>query len=71
MAWMTDALRCKAGTPCEDFPEVASFIEKIAAKESTRSLLNRVEALEELRNTLETNASEQLAMESAFLKAFA
>lgn len=70
MAWMADALRCKAGSPCEDFPEVSSLIAGLAEKESTASLLKRVEALEDLRATLETNASEQLAIESGFLKAF-
>jgi hypothetical protein len=70
MAWMADALRCQAGSTCEDFPEVASLIEKIAQTESTETLLRRVEALEELRAALETNASEQLALESGFLKAF-
>lgn len=70
MAWMADALRCQTGCPCEDFPEVSSLIEKISQTESTASLLTRVEALEHLRATLETNAQEQLAIESAFLKAF-
>ncbi len=70
MAWMADALRCKAGAPCEDFPEVASLIAKLGESESTASLLRRVQALEDLRATLETNASEQLALECGFLKAF-
>ena len=70
MAWMADALRCKAGAPCEDFPEVASLIAQLGDSESTASLLRRVQALEDLRATLETNASEQLALECGFLKAF-
>lgn len=70
MAWMADALRCKSGAPCEDFPEVESLIAKLPESESVASLLNRVEALEDLRNTLSTNASEQLAIECGFLKAF-
>jgi DNA polymerase-3 subunit delta' len=70
MAWMADALRCQAGAPCEDFPEVESLISQLAASETTASLLRRVEALEDLRATLETNASEQLAIECGFLKAF-
>jgi DNA polymerase-3 subunit delta' len=70
MAWMADALRSRFGMPCEDFPEVASFVKAISEKESTHSLLRRVEALEELRASLETNAMEQLALESGFLKAF-
>lgn len=70
MAWMADVLRCKAGAVCEDFPEVSNLITKLADSESTASLLRRVEALEDLRATLETNASEQLAIECGFLKAF-
>jgi hypothetical protein len=70
MAWMADALRARFGMRCEDFPEVESFVKAIGDKESTHSLLRRVEALEEMRATLETNAVEQLALESGFLKAF-
>lgn len=70
MAWMADALRCRTGCPCEDFPEVSALIEKISKTETVASLLTRVEALEQLRSTLNTNAQEQLAIESAFLKAF-
>lgn len=70
MAWMADALRCKAGAACEDFPEVSTLIARLAEEESTASLLRRVEALEDLRAALETNASEQLAIECGFLKAF-
>jgi DNA polymerase-3 subunit delta' len=70
MAWMADALRYQSGAPCEDFPEVSNLIEKIALTENISSMLSRVEALEELRATLESNAQEQMAVESAFLKAF-
>lgn len=70
MAWMADALRCQAGAPCEDFTEVSALIESFSKTESAFSLLKRVEALEDLRSSLETNASEQLAIESGFLKAF-
>ncbi len=70
MAWMADALRCKTGAPCEDFPEVATLIENLPDSVTITSLLQRVEALEDLRSTLNTNASEQLAIECGFLKAF-
>ncbi len=70
MAWIADALRFRHGMPCEDFPEVESFVKSIADRETTHSLLRRVEALEELRASLETNAMEQLALEAGFLKAF-
>jgi DNA polymerase-3 subunit delta' len=70
MAWMADALRCKSGSPCEDFPEVETLIAKLPETVTINSLLHRVEALEDLRATLNTNASEQLALECGFLKAF-
>lgn len=71
MAWMADALRAKAGAPCEDFPEVKELITQLGDDEDINDLLRRVESLEDLRATLQTNATEQLAIESGFLKAFA
>jgi hypothetical protein len=53
-----------------DFPASAEALRAVAQKESETRLLRRMEALDELRRTLETNASESLAMEVGFLKAF-
>ena len=43
----------------------------VSAAEAESRLLRRMEALESLRRTLDTNAQEQLAFEVGFLKAFA
>lgn len=71
MAWMADLLRLKAGFDGLDFPAAAPVMKQIIANESHRSLLRRIQALDDLRRTLETNALEALALEVAFLKAFA
>ena len=73
MAWMADVLRVKAGADVEglDFPGSYAALEPVAAAEVESRLLRRMEALESLRRTLDTNAQEQLALEVGFLKAFA
>jgi len=73
MAWMADVLRVKAGADVEglDFPGSYAALEPLAAAEAESRLLRRMEALEALRRTLDTNAQEQLALEVGFLKAFA
>ncbi|WP_367873701.1 hypothetical protein [Luteolibacter sp. Populi] len=70
-SWMADVLRCKTGATGLDFPESASRTTAIAAAEDLPRLVRRMEALGELRSTLDTNAQEQLALEVGFLKAFA
>jgi len=70
MAWMADLLRLRTGSGGLDFPSSADALRAVAQKESETRLLRRMEALDELRRTLETNASESLAMEVGFLKAF-
>ncbi len=70
MAWMADLLRMKAGADGLDFPDTAPSLMSIAEAESEARLLQRMAALDSLRRTLETNASEQLAIEVGFLKAF-
>ena len=70
-SWMADVLRCKTGAPGLDFPASAEKTEAVAASEDLGRLIRRMEALGELRSTLDTNAQEQLALEVGFLKAFA
>ena len=53
-----------------DFPESAPSLRHIAEAETEGRLLKRMEALDSLRRTLETNAFEPLAIEVGFLKAF-
>jgi DNA polymerase III subunit delta' len=70
MAWMADLLRIKTKAAGLDFPASAHKLEPIAENESEAGLLRRMQALETLRRSLETNASEPLALEVGFLKAF-
>jgi len=70
MAWMADLLRLKSGGGGLDFPETAETLRPIAEAETPTRLLKRMNALEDLRRTLETNAFEPLAIEVGFLNAF-
>ena len=70
MAWMADLLRLKVQSGGLDFPASAPSLQAIVEGESETRLLKRMEALESLRRTLETNAFEPLAIEVGFLKAF-
>jgi DNA polymerase-3 subunit delta' len=70
MSWMADLLRMKVNGGGLDFPDSAQALRKIAEAETETRLLQRINALDSLRRTLETNASEQLAIEVGFLKAF-
>ena len=70
MAWMADLLRLKVAAGGLDFPESAPALQGVAEAESESRLLQRMEALDSLRRTLETNAFEPLAIEVGFLKAF-
>lgn len=70
MAWMADLLRIKVGSQGLDFPDSAQLLRGVAENESEQTLLRRVEALDDMRRTLETNAFEPLAIEVGFLRAF-
>jgi len=70
MAWMADLLRMKTLASGLDFPETAEALRPIAEAETETRLLQRMESLDSLRRTLETNAFEPLAIEVGFLKAF-
>ncbi len=70
MAWMADLLRLKTGAAGLDFPDTAPALASIVREETETRLLQRMEALDSLRRTLETNAFEPLAIEVGFLKAF-
>ncbi len=69
-SWMADVLRCKTGGGGLDFPASETATRAIAEREPLPRLLRRMEAIGELKSTLETNAQEQLALEVGFLKAF-
>ncbi|MES2995993.1 MAG: hypothetical protein V4733_04195 [Verrucomicrobiota bacterium] len=70
MAWMADLLRLKTGSGGLDFSDSANALRHIAEEHDEHDLLRRVDALDSLRRTMETNAQEGLALEVGFLKAF-
>ena len=70
MSWMADLLRLKVKSGGLDFPDSSPALRPIADAESETKLLQRMQALDSLRRTLETNAFEPLAIEVGFLKAF-
>jgi DNA polymerase III subunit delta' len=70
LAWLGDIIRIKNNAGGLDFPESAALLKTIADSESVLKITQRLESLERLRQTLETNASEPLALEVGFLKTF-
>lgn len=70
MSWMADLLRLRANAGGLDFPDSAEALRPIAERDSETRLIRRVEALDALRRSLETNTSEPLALEVGFLRAF-
>lgn len=68
--WIGDLVRIKTGVPRLDFDQHQESMAEIAAKEDLESLVLRMDAMEELRGLFETNASEALALEVCFMKAF-
>jgi DNA polymerase-3 subunit delta' len=70
--WWTDALRQQAPPAVLDQPDFAAETAALAARHPTSALLRRAAALETLRENLaRTGVQEQLAIECAFLTAFA
>ncbi len=70
-SWMADVVRAKVGAGGIELPECREVTEAVAGREELGRLVGRIDALRELRGTLDTNAQEQLALEVGFLKAFA
>ena len=69
--WFADALRQQHGADALDPPAHAAATAALAARTPTPQLLRRTAALAELRDHFNRNVQEQLALECAFLKAFA
>lgn len=68
--WMGDVVRQKNAVTRLDLPSESQVTAQVAEANELSDLLWRMEALEKLRGDLETNVSEQLALEVAFLTAF-
>jgi len=69
--WIGDIIRIKCGHDEIDYPYLKKASSLLADAEELSSLLQRIEAINNLRTCLETNAQEQIALEVGFLRAFA
>lgn len=73
LSWFGDLVRVKAGgegAPGLEFPQYAASFSEVAGEEHLDGLLRRIAAVNELRQLMETNVVEALAMEVSLLKAF-
>ncbi len=68
--WWADILRHQHGVEWLDQPEYASATARTAENLETTQVLQKISALEDLRDHLSRNIHEQLAVEAAFLKVF-
>ena len=71
MQWFADVLRSQSGFDHLDHPAFAADTAAIASRFSTAQILKKIAAIEELRENFGRNVQEQLAIEVAFLNAFA
>src|SRR4029077_16516701 len=68
--WWSDLLRAKNGVDRRDLPALKKETTSVAARFTTAEILRRLRRLEELRDHLDRNIQEALAIEVAFLKIF-
>lgn len=71
LQWWADVLRQGANCGALDLPECAADTAALARVFSTADVLRRIGHLEELRDHFNSNVKEDLALEAAFLQAFA
>ena len=68
--WWGDVLRSRTGVANRELPEARASTEAVAARLTTPNILRRLRRLEELRDHLNRNIQEALALEVAFLNIF-
>ena len=68
--WWSDILRAKNDVATRDLPALQAESATVAARLTTAEVLRRLRRLEELRDHLDRNIQEALAIEVAFLKVF-
>ncbi len=71
LAWFGDSLRQQNNWHRLDLQAYADTTKELARQMDATSLGKKMEAIETLRNNLNTNVQEALALESAFITAFA
>lgn len=70
MMWFGDAMRQRHGGERLDLPDYAEATGRLAREDSLDRLGRKVEAVEKLRDHLNTNIFEALALEVGFIRAF-
>lgn len=70
MAWFGDSLRLQNGWNKLDLQDYADTTGILAKQLDTSTLSRKMDAIENLRNNLNTNVQESLALETAFIQAF-
>jgi DNA polymerase-3 subunit delta' len=70
LQWWADVLRHQQGDAHFDYPKFAADTQLLAQRFSITQTLERIGALEELREHFDRNIQEQLAIEVTFLKLF-
>lgn len=70
ISWMGDVIRLKCNVTRIDFSSQKGVLQEVADAHPLHELLQRMDSLEGLRTNMETNVSEQLALEVSFLNAF-
>lgn len=71
LSWMGDVLRHQVGVDRLDLPEYAEATRALADRWDGGTLARRIKELRKLHSNLHTNVSETLAMDAAFIAAFA
>lgn len=69
-SWMGDAVRAKFGGDRYDLPRQKEFTKAFGESQELPSLLRRTDALKEMVSLFETNAQENLVLETCLLGAF-
>jgi DNA polymerase-3 subunit delta' len=69
-AWWSDVLRSRNGVAQRSLPRAGEETAALASRFSTAEILKRIRCLEELRDHLDRNIHEALAIEVAFLTVF-
>jgi DNA polymerase-3 subunit delta' len=71
LAWMGDVLRHQVGVTRLDLPQYAEATRALAARWDAGTLSRRLKELRKLHSNLHTNVNETLALDAAFMAAFA
>ena len=69
-SWWTDVLRTRSNVADLNIPSLAKETKAVAARFETAEVLRRIRRLEELRDHLDRNIQEALAIEVAFVRIF-